>query len=153
MKPLTPVRIYVSGPSRDLERCERAIALCRDLGAEITHDWTIDVRAHAGMSTPEDPDVQRALAQADIDGVRSADAVVFLDGEHASPGRWVEVGAAIGLGIPVIASVPAGCRPYIWHRLMQRATDDHQACETAIARARHLAMRKRRADERASKEA
>lgn len=141
-KPAKP-RIYVSGPSRDLERCERAIALCRELDAEITYDWTVDVREYAGQSTPSDPDVQRKIALADLEGVASADVVVFLDGESASPGRWFEVGAAWGRSIPIVAHVPDGCRPYIWHQLMEQAGSDEGACYRAVEIAQHRARTNR----------
>jgi nucleoside 2-deoxyribosyltransferase len=132
-------KIYVSGPSRDLERCERAIALCRELGAEITYDWTVDVRANAGQSTPSDPDVQRTIALADLDGVAAADVMVFLDADSPSPGRWVEVGAAWGCKVPIIASVDGVTKFYIWHQLMECTTDDAAACYRAAIQARKRA--------------
>ena len=142
MKP----KIYVSGPSRDLERCERAIALCIELGAEITYDWTVDVRANAGQSTPSDPDVQRTIALADLEGVAAADVVVFLDADNPSPGRWVEVGAAWGRSVPILASIPAGCRPYIWHQLMECTTSDESAIYRAVLVGRKRASTGRRCD-------
>lgn len=143
-------KIYVSGPSRDLERCEAAIALCIELGAEITYDWTVDVRANT--EPPSDPDAQRTIALVDLDGTAAADVMVFLDADHPSPGRWVEVGAAWGRGVPILASIPVGCRPYIWHQLMECTTSDESAIYRAVILGRKRAAVRARSRFRQARE-
>jgi hypothetical protein len=127
--------IYVSGPSRELERCERAMQLCRELGAGITHDWTVEVRQN-GMGTPPTHEAQLQAALLDLEGVARCDAMLFLDGPHASPGRWVEFGAAWMAGKPLVAVIPPGCPEYLWHRLAPSAASDEAGCAAAVALAR-----------------
>lgn len=139
-------KIYVSGPSRDLERCERAIALCIELGAEITYDWTVGFQ---DALQKNDPDDHAARALADLDGIRTADVVILLDSNSTSPRRWVEVGGALILGTPVIASVPENARTpgaEFWHRLMECTTDDTTACYRAVIQARQRSSARRQCD-------
>lgn len=143
---MTKPRIYVSGPSRDIERCERAIALCRELGAEITYDWTVGFQDALRRNDPDDH-VARALA--DLDGIRAADVMILLDSDSTSPGRWVEAGGALILCTPVIASVPESARTpgaEFWHRLMECTTDDAAACYRAVIQARQRSSARRRCD-------
>jgi hypothetical protein len=132
--------IYVSGPSRDLERCERAMQLCRELGAEITHDWTLEVRSHNGVSTPASHEAQLQAALLDLEGVARCDAMLFLDGPHASPGRWVELGAAWMARKPIVATVPASCPEYLWHRLTVLEPSDEAAARAAVAAASRVSQ-------------
>lgn len=133
-------KIYVSGPSRDLERCEGAIALCVELGAEITYDWTVGFLDALKKNDPED---HRARALADLAGIRAADVMILLDSDSTSPGRWVEAGGALILGTPVIASVPESARTpaaEFWPRLMETTTSDESAIYRAVLLGRKRAV-------------
>jgi hypothetical protein len=133
-------RIYVSGPSKDLERCERAIAICKELGAEITFDWTKPIREW-GLASPTCPDVCLSAAKADLQGVADCHVMLFLDGETASPGRWVEFGAAYAAGKPIVGCLPGSARWYLWYTLLtERLPGDalHAACARAVQLARGI---------------
>lgn len=85
------MRIYVAGKWEERERVRTIMALLRTVGHTITHDWTRN-----------DERMSRESARGDLNGVVSAEAVVFL-AEHDLPykGSLVEVGIAIGRNIPV----------------------------------------------------
>ncbi len=92
------MKVYVAGASAEIERAERFIALAKTYGAEITHDWTIDVRKEGGSVPASDVD-PATFAARDISAVLEADAVVFLvpHQDHATKGLWVELGALFGM--------------------------------------------------------
>lgn len=128
-------RIYVACSSREIERAERAIAVIRAAGGEVTFDWTVDVRRYGSQA----PDVATGLrcAMADLEGVTTANVVLVLDGEY-SYGRIVEHGAALALRKPVVV---AG-RPHgrIWETLeAARISGDDEAAILALSLARRLA--------------
>lgn len=102
-------RVYVAGPSAELERCEKVIARVREAGIAVTCDWTPLVRAWLEAGSPERPD-EALLAEggADLAGVAAADAVLLLTPATpggAGAGYWTEQGAALALRKPVILSM------------------------------------------------
>lgn len=100
-------RIFIAGPSTDLERCERWIRSMPGVGWEVTYDWTVPVRV--GWGQEEHAGAQMSLpafyAAADLEGVRTADCLWVLWG--LSQGALVELGYGIGCGCPYI--VISGC--------------------------------------------
>lgn len=90
-------RVYVAGPSTEVERCERVIAAVGEMGIQITHDWP------AALA---DGHKEPALAPACLAGVAAADLVFVLAPFQIVPnptiGAWAEMGAAAVLRKPVL---------------------------------------------------
>jgi hypothetical protein len=89
-------KIYVAGASAQIELIEIFIAKLKEAGWEITFDWTVKVR-EVGNASPDDPDVRRDAALADLDGVRRAKVLWLVqpDATSTSTGAWVELGSAL----------------------------------------------------------
>lgn len=102
---MTALRVYVAGASAEVDMCAEFIERLRDTDVEITHDWTMSVRANGGAAEASMPTVDRmAMATADFAGVAAADVLWILVPACTTIGAWVELGYAKGLGIPIIAS-------------------------------------------------
>lgn len=93
------MRLYLAGPlftqaERDWNR--RLAALLADAGHDVFLPQD-EVKAIATLHAD-------AIFQIDVDGVRSAEAVVaILDGADADSGTSFECGVAFALGIPIVA--------------------------------------------------
>ena len=90
-------RIYVAGASANIEQIESYIAALKSLGWTISFDWTVPVR-QVGDASPDDPDIRRGAALADLEGVFTADVLWLLqpDASSTSTGAWVELGYGLG---------------------------------------------------------
>ncbi len=85
------MRVYVATKYENRVRAQEVMELLRELGHEITYDWT----------TNEQVSAQQAAL--DAQGVATADALIFIAEEaYAYAGAYVEMGIAIGRGIPVL---------------------------------------------------
>ena len=86
------MKFYVAGKFEDKERVRLAQRCIESAGHEITHDWTM-AEAFGG---PEE-------AKDDMDGVRDADALLFVNVDPDLPyaGSLVEIGMALALDKPV----------------------------------------------------
>lgn len=106
-RPLPSVvrRVFVAGPSAEMQRCGQVIAdVRRLLGPEaITYDWHLEMTAGRVLSEGEEGE----QAELDLQGVRDADLVWLLlpSPGMVTVGAWVEIGGALILGKPVVASV------------------------------------------------
>lgn len=105
-------RIYVAGSSKDIDRCERAVARCRAEGFTITEDWVRTMRT----SAPDhllDAERLTACAIADLRGVATADVVWLLAPPASKPsaGCWGEMDRAFTSKVPVVYSPPPDERP------------------------------------------
>ena len=88
--------IYVAGASAQIELIEKYLGKLRAAGWTITFDWTVPVR-EVGNASPDDPEIRRSAAFADLNGVAEA-AVLWLvqpEATSTSTGAWVELGSAI----------------------------------------------------------
>lgn len=113
-------RVYVAGPSAELQRCERVIATVRDLGIRVTHDWPAALAAGHG---------DLALAPACLAGVAAADLVLVLAPAGGTTiGAWAEMGAALVLRKPVLLVWREGT-PIPFESLCQLARTDGVAIE------------------------
>lgn len=125
------MRVYVSGSSREIARCDAAIDLLLAHGIE-SHDWPSDF---------EDPPHDRAgllrALRGDLAAIRRCDVLLFLEPAEPSVGAWVELGYAAGLGTcAIIAAGPSA--PSEWPHAcgVERAFAlDLAACEYVIAMA------------------
>ena len=118
------LKIYVAGSSKELDRCERVISLLREGGIEITHAWTLDVRAH-GANVADDAILLPALRADMVKGVGRAEKVLVLVGGEPMRGALVELGGAFLTGVELHIAGDTSKEP--WARALgQRfhATDD-----------------------------
>jgi hypothetical protein len=122
------IRVFVAGPSADLDRCERAVFAVRKFGM-VTEDWVAKVRADrdAGL-TDHDMTEALALSRANecIAGVERADVVLWLSGGK-SEGASLEAGVCIANRIPFVISGPP--HPLYRSKAALIADDDEEAIE------------------------
>jgi nucleoside 2-deoxyribosyltransferase len=89
------MRIYVAGGSTESARCRAFMNRLREAGHIITMDWV----EHMEESGAADHLLGEARvvdgAQRDLDGVQTADVVVFLAPAQASRGMQTELGFAL----------------------------------------------------------
>ena len=102
------MRIYVAGKFEEKEAVRAVQASCRAMGWKITHDWTHEVGLPAGSTADEVQRFHARCALEDLRGAISADVVVVLL-HPAGKGLWVELGAALAMGVPVIAVGDSNC--------------------------------------------
>ena len=99
------MKVYVAGASA--ERNERAIPAMkalRKMGGVVTYDWTIDVNQNGVADEFVPEDIRFKCAIKDLNAIRTADYVWLLVPENYSTGAWVELGYALGMNVPVIAT-------------------------------------------------
>ncbi len=88
--------IYHAGASSEIDLIEKQNAQLVEAGWAVTFDWTVPVRK-AGSGSPDDKDIRRSAALADLEGVLAADVVWISqpEGSSTSTGVWVELGYAL----------------------------------------------------------
>lgn len=96
---VAPTRVYVAAPFTEWPLVREVQAEIRRRGGEITCDWTLEADKYPSSMTDADAPEEVALtaAVADVNGVLSADACLFLTVADKSKGcgMWVELGAAV----------------------------------------------------------
>lgn len=88
------MKIYVAGPVADTDGVRAVQAAVVAAGHELTLDWTRGQDASL-VDYEQNPDSAAAVAQADLDAVLAADAVLVVTSEHDGRGMFVELGAAL----------------------------------------------------------
>lgn len=107
------MRVYVAGSMyepgiMEVRFVQEALRRC---GHEISYDWTKDPISETG-----DPDDRRALAEAEKEGVLTADLLILLD--HNRPrGALIETGMALGAGIDTIVFLEPNRSPSLFYHL------------------------------------
>lgn len=101
------MKVYVAGASKEIARCKAAMAAVRELGHEVTYDWTADIEAAAGPDETLDRAHLAQVAIEDLRGVKRARLFWLLLPEGDSTGAWTELGYALGLGVDYHADRPA----------------------------------------------
>src|ERR1700687_3221879 len=95
------MKIYVAGASREVETSVKYITKLKEMGFEITHDWTEEVLDYKkrGITDKELTNEEKyKFAKLDIQGIIDADIVwVILPENPVGVGYWIELGAALGL--------------------------------------------------------
>ena len=88
------MKIYVAGSSKETSIMRGWMGHLRNFGHEITYDWTNDV----------DQGIQNEnCAVTDVSAVLDAEVVLArISPLHTQRGTWLEMGVAIGQGIPVL---------------------------------------------------
>lgn len=110
---VSKVRVYIATSSneRGIDQWRALAKMLKANGHVITYDWTIDVdcarvagRSDASLS----PQERKHYAQADFNGVLSADILVYIAPEEKSEGSAYELGvmharrACIGGGTTIV---------------------------------------------------
>jgi hypothetical protein len=120
------LRCYVAGSGRErLDVVRPLVDRLLDAGVWVTYDWTRD-------PAWDDPSamVARDAARRDMAGVMAADVLWYVGPAELSEGSSAELGAALALGLHVVASGPA--RPgRIFDHL---ATEVYSTHEQALGR-------------------
>ena len=93
------MKIYVAAKFEAKDAVKEIYARLRDAGHVITHDWTQEDDT-AYVTFAEKVEYHRMCAMNDLEGVRSADALVLFPHEKGK-GLYFEFGAAMALDIPV----------------------------------------------------
>jgi hypothetical protein len=97
------MRVYVASRLSDegIANVREMYRLLKEAGHEITLDWTVETAEGKGGKELEDYLID--CAERDLDAVRRADALIFIHIENVQMrGAYIEAGAALGLGKPVI---------------------------------------------------
>lgn len=93
---MRPLRVYVAGSFSDRKRIETITTELTSLGFEPTNTW----QRENGESLLE-------CAQRDLRGIDRADVMlVMADRPSTTGGYWVEIGYALGTGMPIIVVTP-----------------------------------------------
>ena len=86
------MKVYLAARFDEREKVREMQARLRELGHEITADWT----THDALARYGDlPDKARAYAVEDLQGVVDADVFVFLTSASVGTGTHTELGTAI----------------------------------------------------------
>ena len=131
------MRIYVASSSRECDRAERVMNELRAAGHQISWDWIPGVRAAfaAGIDEAKADDTHAfEAALADMNGVVTADVLVFLAPTDTSKMAWAELGCAMGRGITVIVAHddPAKRNQSIVTRLAHARVADAEICGAIV---------------------
>lgn len=117
----------IAGSSRELERCEAAIALARSLGLTVTCDWPAMIRACADPS----PEEVWARAMLELRGIHDCDVLILLASHNESEAR-VELGAALALAKAVVVSTERGRARFFDALVSHVAATDEDAVRWAV---------------------
>lgn len=92
------VKVWVSGAWIHKKEVGKKLQQLRELGYEITHDWTIIEKSNH----PNETDLGN-YAKFDIDGVIRSDVAIAImdDPKYAYRGTFSEIGCALGVGKPL----------------------------------------------------
>ncbi len=98
-------KVYVAASSLQMDRARDVMAQLRAAGHEVVHDWCSIIEAR-GVANPSDStqDERWDWAIDDLQGVKRADVLWLLVPAEEGAGAFVELGYALALGKPVIAS-------------------------------------------------
>lgn len=98
-EPARPFRVYVAGSGMELDRVRAWLRALREIGAEITKDWTAEVEAAIASGRGDaglDEETRTRAAHEDFEAITRADLVWFLAPVTMSRGAYTELGYALG---------------------------------------------------------
>ncbi len=98
------MRLYIASKYENQAEVRALMDLLARRGHTITHDWTT-VTEPAGLGPWERRQFLGACAEKDFKGVAQADALIIINHPEGK-GMLVEMGVALGLGIPVYLLYP-----------------------------------------------
>lgn len=99
------MKIYIATRFEDKPLAAYWVKRLRDAGIEITHNWSAVEEVNDAAANPAR---RTEYAEADFNGVVSADLVWVLSPEVGGRGCWTEMGIALGRQIPVVLSGALG---------------------------------------------
>lgn len=111
------LRVYVATGLPNRALAQQVIAALTEQQIEVTYDWT----THGDVGA-EPPERRAQVAAMEVEGVTGADVLLILPGGRL--GTHVEIGIALGLGIPVIQLEPPGSVVFHHHPRIS-----HRSCE------------------------
>lgn len=89
------MKVYVAGALADIKNVQAAQAAVLAAGHELTLDWTRGPDAGLAGDYSASPALSAQIAQADLEAVLAADAVLVMSSAHEGRGMFVEMGAAL----------------------------------------------------------
>ena len=94
------MKIYIAGSSNELQIVRPWIAVCKDIGLDITLDWTIPVEKQ-GDNPRNLPEEERlGFAIEDLTAIEQADIFwLLVPTNNTGRGCWVEFGYARAMGL------------------------------------------------------
>lgn len=121
------MRVYVAGRITELDKVREVQDGLRERGHEITHDWARAVPETAlraggvGAAYLAVPDIDKLRYAVDnLSGVLRAEIVIAVCG-LGWVGTYIEIGAAMGRGTPVVIIGTPERESVFWHlSLVQR---------------------------------
>ena len=96
------MRVYVTTSFVNVAEARHWLAQLRAIGITISHDWTEEgksIQPPPRSETELPLETQRALAMADIEGIRTADVFWLLSPATGGVGCWFESGAAFWMSM------------------------------------------------------
>jgi len=113
------MKFFVSGKVGAEENVRAVMKALQDAGHEITFDWTkIDhLRPYEKNSA-----ASRSAAIKESHGVKDADVLIILAHDHGI-GMYVELGIAIGCGIPIRVVTDVESRTMFFHHPLVKKVD------------------------------
>ena len=113
------MKFFVSGKVGTEGNVRAAMKALKDAGHEITFDWTkIDhLRPY-----DENAEASREAALKEIRGVEDADVLIILAHDRGV-GMYVELGIAIGSGIPIRVVTDVESRTMFFHHPLVKKVD------------------------------
>ena len=122
------MKIFIAGSSKEIQIVSGFMQKIRDLGHEITYDWTNTVRLNGGAEKANDcsADVLRSLELCFDNlhkGVIGADLFWMIVPDSETIGGWVEYGYTSQTDIPIIIS--GNWKRTIYNTLAEKRFDTH----------------------------
>lgn len=128
-------RVYIAAPKAEVMRALDMAALLESYGLEVVSRWHDIVKP--GDLDPADYSDARALLEANLADLRSADAVLSLTCPCHGRGVYTEIGRALERGLPVVWSLEREGRSIDWtDPRVLLAWSDESAVETLCAMSR-----------------
>lgn len=115
------MKVYVAGKFEDRQRVAEIMNALRGKGFQISLDWTGE--SVAGLSVQAANEKETEVAALDLVGVAKADALALV-GHPNLKGAWVEMGAALALGIPVVILNPEKLDTCIFSHLCEQVPNE-----------------------------
>lgn len=94
---MTGKRVYIAAPWVDRDQVPAIVIVLESSGYTITHKWWV----FEGEEEEVSWEFKQLCARLDVDGVRTADAVLLLNSSK-SEGKATEQGLALAYGIPIV---------------------------------------------------
>ncbi len=137
-----PLRVYIAGGSSErLTVVRPLIERAKELGVDVTADWTRDPGWDLGRMPTNDELRESALR--DVAAVEAADAVWLIVPAQKSEGASSEIGYALALKKRLVVSGEVGARNIF--ALLAWPEDRFELHDEALARVAEISRRRERA--------